>query len=218
MLLKRALLGSAAAAAIGVPYVATETPLATMISGGSAEDANSSEDGVPVAPQVQNLNASIVPLGEVFRWDATPQWIFQRWGRVSTITAAGELKGYRVPLVTGTSSFDLAGSLTYYFDVNRTVQRIIFHGHTGDPQPLVQLATMQHGLRQQSTTDPGMQIYQAWSNGTAHSELRLQPANVVDASSPHARYAVNLLLERQAEFSRFRQSQPSATLQTRLGY
>ena len=45
-----------------------------------------------------------------------------------------DVQGYRVPLVTGTSRDDLAGSLTYYFDKTHHVTHIHFRGTTGDPQ------------------------------------------------------------------------------------
>lgn len=219
MLVRRALLGSAAAAAVGVPYVATETPLGQMIAGGGGEgeEATSSTEELSAPPAIKDIYSSIVPLGEVFRFQNTPQWIFQRWGRVSTVTAEGKLQGYRVPLVTGTSSFDLAGSLTYYFDTNRQIQRIVFHGHTGDPSPLIHIVTKQHGLKAQGTPDPGMILYQRWYHGEAASELRLQPMNVVDSTSPHTRYMVNLLLERPQDFRWLEQSQ-AATIQTHVGY
>ena len=63
-------------------------------------------------------------LAEVLRFDVTVAWVMQRWPRVSTGLPYLQLQGYRVPLVTGTTVADLAGSLTYYFNAQQQVQRI----------------------------------------------------------------------------------------------
>ena len=55
-------------------------------------------------------------LAEVLRFDVTVEWVMQRWPRVSTGLPYLQLQGYRVPLVSGTSLRDVAGSLTYYFN------------------------------------------------------------------------------------------------------
>ena len=60
-------------------------------------------------------------LGEVIRFDGSPEWVMARWPRVTAGLANLDLQGYRVPLVSGTAQDDLAGSLTYYFDRNQQV-------------------------------------------------------------------------------------------------
>ena len=84
-----------------------------------------------------SLQADTMPLpslAEVLRFDATVDWVLQRWPRVTTGLPYLQLQGYRVPLVTGTGLADVAGSLTYYFNARQQVQRITFRGTTGDPQ------------------------------------------------------------------------------------
>lgn len=82
-----------------------------------------------------------INLDEIFRFDASPSWVQQRWQRVSTCPNLDGLRGLRVALVTGTNPNDLHGSLTYFFDVNQTVQRISFQGWTGDSTKLLQFLT-----------------------------------------------------------------------------
>ena len=58
-----------------------------------------------------------------------------------------QLQGYRVPLVTGTTLADVAGSLTYYFNAQQRVQRITFRGTTGDPSVLATLLAQRLSFR-----------------------------------------------------------------------
>ena len=64
----------------------------------------------------------ITPIAEALRFDLTPQYVAQRWTRVSTSLRDRGLKGMRVPLVTGTDPTDLFGSVTYFFDGSNRVQ------------------------------------------------------------------------------------------------
>ena len=114
---------SAAAAPMGTPIAdstLTPAPLATASAGDGAS--------VPVRGVAQ-----------VFRFDVTPEWIVRSWPQVSTGLAQVQLQGYRVPLVTGTTENDLAGSLTYYFNAQQQVVQIAFHGTTGDVRNLLAL-------------------------------------------------------------------------------
>lgn len=92
----------------------------------------------------------------------------------------------RVPLVTGTSTSDLAGTLTYYFDKYKRVQRITVHAVTGDPSRFI--AEMQHTyqLQQQPTLRSGL-FLKKW-NGRATSVVYTTPAAVISADQPYARY------------------------------
>ena len=60
---------------------------------------------------------------DLFRFDITPEWVVQNWPRVSSQLAEFSFSGLRVPVVSGTSIHDLAGSLTYYFDSQQRLQR-----------------------------------------------------------------------------------------------
>jgi hypothetical protein len=135
-------------------------------------------------------------LEEVLQFEGTPAWVMARWPRVTAGLAELDLQGYRVPLVSGTGSDDLAGSLTYYFNKEQKVERIIFHGTTGDPRKLIALVTSKYSFLHEPTKDPSLQLYQAKWHGKPHSELRIRPARVVRADQPNARYEVDLAMKR----------------------
>jgi hypothetical protein len=135
-------------------------------------------------------------LEEVFRFDVTKEWVYERWARKSTALAELGLYGVRAPLVTGTEIHDLAGSLTYFFDATGKVQRISFKGQTGDTTRIVTLVTQRHGLRQQATAIAGQQLFQLKRGADVISELATQPSSVLWSSSPHDSFAVELELQR----------------------
>ena len=138
-----------------------------------------------------------VSLQEALRFDITKNWVLGQWPRVSTQLSHLELEGYRVPLVTGTNEGALAGSLTYYFNKQQKLQRIIFMGNTGDTRPLVDLVTGQFGLTRNLTDDPGLYLYQVKRRrNKAESELRMRAAGVVQSVNPYERFTVALWLER----------------------
>jgi hypothetical protein len=134
------------------------------------------------------------------RFEATPQWVLQRWPRVSTVRAADELTGLRVPLVTGTQLDDLSGSLTYYFDKDQRVQRLSFYGYTGDASRLIGLGTTYLHLQSEPSYSAGMYV-QRW-NGKPTSALRISHAPVVNAANPHARLIVQLEVNRPGAYYR----------------
>ena len=136
-------------------------------------------------------------LEEVLRFAVTVEWVMHRWPRVSTGLPQVQLQGYRVPLVTGTTAADVAGSLTYYFNAQQQVQRITLRGATGDPGRLVTLLSGRHHFARRLTNDPGLVLYETVdsSNHPAGS-LKIRSAGVVKASQPYSRFEVDLLLDR----------------------
>ena len=137
-----------------------------------------------------------VSLEEVFRFDVTKEWVYERWARKSTALAELGLYGVRIPLVTGTQIHDLAGSLTYFFDATGKVERISFKGNTGDTTKVVMLAVQKYGLQQQESPVIGEQIFQIKRGNDVFSDLRTKPASVLWSSSPHNSFAVELDLQR----------------------
>ncbi len=135
-------------------------------------------------------------LEEVLQFEGTPAWVMARWPRVTAGLAELDLQGYRVPLVSGTGQDDLAGSLTYYFNKSQKVERIIFHGTTGDPRKLIALVTSKFSFLHEPTSDPSLSLFQAKWHGKPHSELRIRPARVLRADQPNARYEVDLAMRR----------------------
>ncbi|MGE0610015.1 MAG: DUF6690 family protein [Pirellulales bacterium] len=220
------LLAAALAAATGAPYLVSLTaekgdkPAAVERSAGASSHADRADDprhdggshhadsssAMPIRQarvySHDNMPIEGLPvrsLDEVLRFDINPSWIMSRWGRVFTTPTEDTLRGYRVALVTGTADYDLAGSLTYLFNTDQKLQRITFVGYTGNALPLATLAERKYNLQRQSTDDPGLQLYQLQRSGEAVSELRIEPATVVESGNLHGRYHVSLWLERPLE-------------------
>jgi hypothetical protein len=132
----------------------------------------------------------------VIRFDVPPEWVTSRWSQVLAIEAESQLQGLRVPLVTGHELDDLAGSLTYYFDKQRRVQRLAFDGKTGDPRKLIDSVTQFYGFQEERTLAAGLYLVK-W-NGKPTSVLQIRYASVVRADEPNARYDVRLEINRPA--------------------
>lgn len=150
-------------------------------------NGGSSQNQMPFAtiPGVPDLR-------EVIRFDIHPDWVAQRFPRVTTVLAETRLDGRRVPFLSGTNPTDIAGSLTYYFDAAATVRRIQFHGVTGDPSMLVSLMTQFYGLQPEQTL--GGYLFTARWNNRITSVLQLTPSAVISAQDHHARFQVFLEL------------------------
>ncbi|MEM9942368.1 MAG: DUF6690 family protein [Planctomycetota bacterium] len=97
-------------------------------------------------------------LAEIFRFNISPKLVRQQWERVSLVPSEDSLHGMRVALVTGTNSWDLHGSLTYYFDTSQRCQRISFRGWTGDETRLIQLLTQSLGFSPRQTHLAGFYV------------------------------------------------------------
>lgn len=95
---------------------------------------------------------------EIFNFDLNSSFISSRWSRVSTFPAEDSLTAMRVPLVTGTQEWDLQGSLTYYFDSNKKLRRILFRGWTGDPSALTFFAVDHLGFKRKKANTDGLYI------------------------------------------------------------
>jgi hypothetical protein len=203
-------------ASLVVPYVTTTEPgkWFSGFGGGSktTPDPTTASGGVTANPAMASLppgargpaqplhrieGPPVTDLGEVIRFDATPNWVISRWSRVSTAAAGPDLQGYRVALVTGTREDDIAGALTYYFNRQQRVQRITFQGTTGDARRLVGLVMSRYGFEPQQS-DPSVYLYQVRWNGRPLSELQVRPARVVTAGAAHSRYDVALEINNQA--------------------
>ncbi len=135
--------------------------------------------------------------GEVFRFDISTRWIAQRWPHVSTGLAQMQLHGFRVPLVTGTDETDLAGSLTYYFGPQQRVERLVFHGTTGDPSRLLSFLARRYRFVHRPVNDAGVYIYEAVTeDGGFAGSAEIRSSWTIRASQPLQRYELKLQLER----------------------
>lgn len=150
----------------------------------------------PISPaQSEIRGATITSPAQALNFEITPDWVMRTWPRVSTRLADLELQGYRVPLVTGTGTDAIAGSLTYYFNPKQQLQRITFVGSTGDPRQLVSVLSAQH-YTLEKTDDPGLQLYRFKQWDKTVGECLIRMARVVSASSPRARFEITLDMRR----------------------
>lgn len=137
---------------------------------------------------------SVANFQEVFRFDIHPKWVLSRWPRVTTVLAEPSLEGLRVPLVTGKNADDISGSLTYYFDQQKMLQRISFVGYTGDERRLARLAVESYGMKPVPSLSAGLFML-TW-NGKPRSVLRLSLLPVVRATDTNRRLEVMLEINR----------------------
>jgi hypothetical protein len=131
-------------------------------------------------------------LREVVRFDITPAQVTQRFSRVTTVLSNVQMDGLRVPVVTGTLPTDIAGTLTYYFDANKTVQRIQLHGTTGDPSLIANLMVEYYRLKPEQSL--GGQLFTTRWNNRVTSVMHVTPAPIIYAGANNARFAVFLEL------------------------
>src|SRR5690606_17564890 len=111
---RSATLVAMAAGAVGIPYMVSESGPTHSDESALIEHVDLDADPSAVSPAaVTAPGATPAPgasltgnlsgdLAEPFRFDITPDWVFRRWQRVSTVSNLPDLQGYRVPLVTGT--------------------------------------------------------------------------------------------------------------------
>ena len=133
----------------------------------------------------------------LINFEATPAWVMNNWRRVSTRLAEFELEGLRVPVVTGTASHDMVGSLTYYFDRRQILQRIAFDGYTGDPSPFASIMMQKYGLQAEPWLGAGLYLARGGKDKQdLVSVLRIRHAPVVRSDNPRQRYHVEFELNR----------------------
>lgn len=140
------------------------------------------------APPLQFM--PIQDLGQVIRFDWTPEMITQRWERVSVIEEGDGLRGLRVAFVSGVNATDIHGSLTFYFDPSQVLQRIGFRGWTGDPAAIVSLVQNGYQMQPRRSSLSGCYISSSW--GRTKGMLLLKPPAVIRAELPQQRMAILL--------------------------
>jgi hypothetical protein len=193
-------------AAVVVPYVLLDEHLAQSVRGGwnrllgKVEEERESllerfnqADYSPVSGAA--AAGPPVTIEQAFRFDLTPQWVSNRWPRVSTVLGEPEQLGMRVALVSGTRPDDVAGSLTYYFDQHHQLQRITFEGLTRDPRRLLSAVVTPYGLKSQPTT--GAAHYIAGNPDDPTSEVFVDHLPVLTSDPEAARAEVSVDLRRR---------------------
>lgn len=143
-----------------------------------------------IAPSL--VGGKVSDLRDVMRFDITPNWVLQRFSRVTTVLADTRLEGMRVPIVTGTRPDDIAGTLSYYFDGNGRLQRVSLHGFTGDPERLVSVMKTYYELEREPSLEAGV-FTKRWNGDPVHF-LRMTHAPVVYSDAVHQKYTVFLEL------------------------
>jgi len=138
-----------------------------------------------------------IDLRQVIRFDVNPDFVYRSFPRVSTVLSDLSFDGLRVPIVSGTQVYDVAGSLTYYFDINKSVQRIQFQGVTGDAGPLIQLMVQHYRLNPERSLG-GQLLTMRWNNRVT-SFMHVAPAPVVSAQQPNARFAFFIEINKPAD-------------------
>ena len=170
--------------------------LQTTSSSALAPHLNVGSDGHPASAAgnsgKKKNGTPAVPLERFLRFDITPAWVIDTWPRVTTRLYDGALEGVRVPVMTGTAVHDLVGSLTYYFDKQLQVQRIVLHGHTGDGRRFVSFVTHYYGLQLEPSLG-GWFFTSKW-NGKPTSFMHVQHAPVVTEKNRRRRVQVDLEL------------------------
>lgn len=177
------------------PPAGTPNPLSRLPPQPPGQSPNSQTPSGPLPPEMLGPRIDghpVMDIGEAFRFDVTPAWIVGRWARVTTVASGANMQGFRIPLVTGPSEHDLAGSLTYYFNAKDEVQRITFVGTTGDPTALVNLVTKRFRFAAVQSAMPNEWLYQIRWHNQPRSELRLRLSDVVRADAPYRRFDVDL--------------------------
>jgi hypothetical protein len=210
---RNTLFGTAVMAALGVPFALSDkdesSPADTKAILGSYESSAvpnaTAPDSSTWRPGAAPLEGpAVADLADVLRFDITPAWVIERWPRVMNARhAAGDLQAYRVPLVSGAKTIDVAGSLTYYFDEQQKLQRIQFQGQTGDTSTLVNFLSQQHKFERRTSGDPSQIVYDVRRDGRAVSQLIVRNSPLLDASLPQSRYRIELTLERPSEHRTF---------------
>lgn len=206
--------GGYGAATYGAPYTANSNPVPAavpMTFGGVPSNSatppigpgaafpmapNWAAAGAPAATAPMSVSpspsANISDFREVLRFDIGPSFVTSRFAQVTTVAANRQFDAYRVPFVSGTRPTDIAGTLTYYFDANQTVQRIQMQGSMGDPAVLVQLMVAFYHLAPEKSL--GGQFYATRWNGRVTSMMLVSPAPIIHAGATYGKYSVFLEL------------------------
>ncbi len=131
---------------------------------------------------------------EILRFKISPQEITNRWARVTFHIQTDGLHSYRVPVVTGESSDDLAGALTYLFDQHKKLQRIEFHGSTQDTSTLIDI--MKQKFRMTKRPSPLEALYVKSQYKLPVSALRIVRPPLTSTTTESPTFEVRFELNR----------------------
>jgi len=168
------------------PFVSTLRPLDSQAVL-PVEEGDDPPQGSAPGPRL--AGPAVTNFDSLFRFEVGPEWVTDHWSRVSTVRSDEGWLGLRVPVVTGMAPDDLAGSLTYYFDAWRRLQRVAFHGTTGDARRVIAWSANQ-GLRREPAV--AAELFTRRWNGRATSVLAIQRPAVISSQRPNQRQEVLL--------------------------
>lgn len=209
------------ATAVGGPYMVTETEVGRTLSGQVRSVVGSASDGTLLSASDPNAHQTteklwdsrigsrdlekfattgtqriaggpVADFRDVLRFDISPGWVAEHFSRVTTVLSDLRLEGLRVPIVTGTKTDDIAGTVTYYFRPDHRLQRICLHGFTGDPTRLVETMTTNYRMKPRPTLDAG--VYTIDWNGGPTSVLKVTRAPIMYADATRAQHTIFLEL------------------------
>jgi len=175
------------------------TPAREISNGATTKEASNGNtlgfrpDAPIPGPKFSDLG--LVHLHEALTLETTEQFVINRWPRVNTGLMDKDLRGFRVPYLSGSNEDDPAGALTYYFNKKHKCEKLTFSGTVGDPRKLVMYLVQSHRFEPQPSPEAGVHLYQIRA-GRMNSELTIKPATVVRSNTPHLRYQVELLISR----------------------
>jgi hypothetical protein len=129
-------------------------------------------------------------LADLLRFDITPSWLAQNWTRVTTCLAEPDWQGLRVPVVTGSQPDDLAGTVSYSFNMQQQLERINLYGLTGECEPLTAFARQRLGM-QQYPCPVGLLLVGFYGDEPL-SMLRIRNAPLQDTQRSSVRYEIDL--------------------------
>ena len=146
---------------------------------------------LPIAAPVERV---LLPLDTFLRFDVTPEWVTHHFDRVTVLPTMGG-EGMRVALISGTRRQDLAGSLTYYFDREKVVQRIAMEVETGDAKPVTEFVTKHFKLE-----EVAQGVYANQFNRVVISGMVVERPSVIQRNQPHTGQVVCLELNRPGNY------------------
>ncbi len=133
-------------------------------------------------------NPGIRDFRQFLRFDISPGWVTATFPRVTTVLSNVQMDGLRVPVVTGTSVTDFAGTADYYFDRNQQIRRIILQGACGDPSVVASMLLENYGLKNEPSL--GGHLYTGRWNNRITSVALIQPAPIVYANDNYHKFSL----------------------------
>jgi len=132
---------------------------------------------------------------DFFQFNITQEWITRRWPDEVTEIEENKVRGYRVPLVSGTSEQDLYGSMIYYFGPGDTLSRISFLGSTGDAKYQIQWIGQQFGFHKKRRKGQTA-IFRPQKENSYQGILKIAPKSIIASDVTTQRYDIHLVVDR----------------------